>query len=157
MNSSTIVTILGISAVVAAIGVLMFSGSNELEDPKTPVEFGRRLFRVQGCSSCHAIGGGMSRGPDLAGIVPRLKVRLSDSEYKKHLSVLEKSRSDIYALFTEEYANMFKVQGEERTRVWLTQHLKNPRFDHYLGQMPSFAHLTQQQIDHLVAFILTLK
>ena len=157
MRSSAMVTMFGIAAVVAAIGVLFLSGPNESEEAKTPADFGRRLFRVQGCSSCHAIGGGISRGPDLAAVIPRLRARLADSEYRKHLSILKKSREDIYALFTTEYDNVLKAQGDERIRVWFAQHLNNPRFDHYLGQMPSFAHLTAQQVGYLTAFIFTLQ
>lgn len=157
MRVSTLVTIFSVVAVVAAIVVLMINGTKQTEEPKTPVDFGRRLFRVQGCSSCHAIGGGVSRGPDLAGLIPRLRVRLSDEEYAKHLSMLKKSRDDIYPLFSEEYNAVLTAQGDERIRIWLELHFKNPRFDHYMGQMPSFAHLTKQQVDYLTAFLFTLQ
>ena len=90
--------------------------------------------------------------------MPRLAGRLSDEAYQRHLNMLRESRADVYAIFTDEYAEILGTQeGDARIRVWLRLHFKNPRFDHFMGRMPTFAHLTPQQIEHLTAFLFTLR
>ena len=158
MKSNTVVTGFGIASVLAAVVLLMLNTEEETGTPQTPVDHGRRLFKVQGCSSCHAIGGGVSRGPDLAGLIPRLTDRLSNEAYQRHLEILKESRADVYALFTDEYVEILNTrEGDDRIRVWLRMHFKNPRFDHFMGRMPTFAHLTTRQVEHLTAFLLTLR
>lgn len=157
MRFSLLVTLFGVGAVLMAVAVVFMYGTDGSGEPRTPVEHGRRLFRLQGCATCHAIGGGMSRGPDLAGLIPRLSVRLTDTAYRNHLDSLQVARPDVYDFFAARYEHVLDVQGEERIKAWFAEHLRNPRFDHFTGLMPDYDHLTEQQVDRLTAFILTLR
>lgn len=158
MKSNSVVTVFGMVSVCAAVLLLALGGSEDTAVPQTAADHGKRLFRLQGCSSCHSIGGGVTRGPDLAGLITRLEGRLSDTEYQRHLSTLEGSRSDVYSLFTDDYAEILATPaGEARIRVWLRAHFKNPRFDHFMGRMPAFSHLTPQQVDQLTEYLFTLR
>ncbi len=157
MHFSVLVTLFGVGAVLMAVAVVFMYGTDGPGEPRTPAEHGRRLFRLQGCASCHAIGGGISRGPDLAGLIPRLSVRLTDAAYRDHLDSLQVARPDVYAFFAPRYEGIFSAQGDERIEAWFVQHLKNPRFDHFTGLMPDYDHLTEDQIERLTAFIMTLK
>lgn len=157
MRFSLLVTLFGVGAVLMAVAVVFMYGTDGSGEPRTPVEHGRRLFRLQGCATCHAIGGGISRGPDLAGLIPRLSARLTDTAYRSHLDSLQVARPDVYDFFAARYDHVLGVQGEERTKAWFAEHLRNPRFDHFTGLMPDYDHLTEQQVDRLTAFILTLR
>lgn len=157
MRLSVLVTLFGICAVLMAVAVVFMYGTDGSGEPRTPVEHGSRLFRLQGCASCHAIGGGISRGPDLAGLIPRLSARLTDAKYRSHLDSLRIARPDAYAFFAPRYEGILDAQGDERIRVWFAEHLRNPRFDHFTGLMPVYTHLSEEQVAQLTAFILTLK
>ena len=157
MRFSVLVTLFGVGAVLMAVAVVFLYGTDGSGEPRTPVEHGRRLFRLQGCASCHAIGGGISRGPDLAGLIPRLSTRLADTAYRDHLDSLRVARPDVYAFFAPRYENVLAAQGEERIRAWFAEHLRNPRFDHFSGLMPVYTHLSEEQVEQLTAFILTLR
>ena len=157
MRFSVLVTLFGVGAVLMAVAVVFMYGTDGSGEPRTPVEHGRRLFRLQGCASCHAIGGVLSRGPDLAGLIPRLAARLNDEAYRAHLDSLSVARPDVYAFFAPRYEGIFDARGDERIRIWFAEHLRNPRFDHFTGLMPDYNHLTEDQVDRLTAFILTLK
>ncbi len=157
MRFSMLVTLFGVGAILMAVAVVFMYGVDGADEPRTPEEHGRRLFRLQGCASCHAIGGGISRGPDLAGLIPRLAARLTDDVYRAHLDSLNVARPDVYDFFASRYEGIFNVQDDERIKVWFAQHLKNPRFDHFTGLMPNYSHLTENQVDRLTAFIMTLK
>ena len=157
MRFSTLMTLFGTGAVLMAVAVVFMYGTDGSGEPRTPTDHGRRLFRLQGCASCHAIGGGLSRGPDLAGLIPRLAARISDETYRKHLAELRESRPDIYPIFATQYEEILSVQGEARIRAWFARHLDNPRFDHFTGLMPAYGHLTDEQVEQLTAYILTLR
>lgn len=158
MRSSTITALIGGAAVAAAVAMVFLGGSGQSakEESLTPADIGKRLFRVQGCASCHTIGGGLSRGPDLAGLIDRLRVRLDTTAYQSQIDGIKTEKPDLYSMNTEEYQTILSVQGDERIKQWFIAHLKNPRFDHPEALMPSFKHLTPQQFDELTAFLLTL-
>ncbi len=158
MRSSTIASLFGGAAVVVAVAMVFLGGSGEgtKDQSNSPADLGKRLFRVQGCASCHSIGGGLSRGPDLAGLMDRLRMRLDTTAYQSKIDGIRTQRADVYSLNTEEYRVILSAQGDERIKLWLIAHLKNPRFDHPDALMPSFKHLTPQQIDELSAFLFTL-
>ena len=157
MRFSVLATLFGVGAILMAGAVVFMYGTGGAGEPRTPEEHGRRLFRLQGCASCHAIGGGISRGPDLAGLIPRLDARLTDVVYRVHLDSLNVARPDVYDFFAPRYEGIFNAQGDERIKLWFAEHLKNPRFDHFSGLMPDYDHLTDDQVDRLTAFIMTLK
>ena len=157
MRFSVLVTLFGVGAVLMAVAVIFMYGTDGAGEPRTPVEHGRRLFRLQGCASCHAIGGGISRGPDLAGLIPRLSARLADEVYRAHLDSLQVARPDVFAFFAPRYEGILNAESEDRVRAWFAEHLKNPRFDHFSGLMPVYTHLSDEQVEQLTAFILTLK
>lgn len=157
MRFSALVTAFGVGAVLMAIVVVFMYGGIGFHAPKTLVDHGRQIFRLQGCASCHAVGGGLSRGPDLAGLIPRLGVRLSDNSYRKHLETLRAKSPETYQKFSTQYNDILKASGDSRIRAWFVYHLQNPRFDHYTGMMPSYRHLTKIQVEGLTAFILTLR
>ncbi len=159
MSVTTLVTIFGVGAVLMAVAVVFMYGMDGSGTPRTPAEHGRRLFRLQGCASCHAIGGGMSRGPDLAGLIPRLSARLTDGAYRDHLDSLRVERPNVYEFFASRsrYEGIFNAQGDDRIKTWFARHLHNPRFDHFTGLMPDYDHLSDEQVEQLTAFILTLK
>lgn len=157
MRASTIATVFGIVAVVTAVGMLFFSGTGKTGEPKTPAEHGKRLFRLQGCSTCHAIAGGLSRGPDLAGAINRLRVKLDTTAYLLQVERVKQNDPETYNQYAADYAVILSAQGDERIRRWFTTHLQNPRFDNLESLMPSFRHLTPQQVDQLTAFLFTLQ
>ena len=157
MRSNIIVIIFGIISVVVAALILTFSGSDEMDDSMAPVDQGRRLFRMQGCHACHGIGGGISRGPDLAGLIPRLEKRLSSAEYRKQIDRIKQRYPNVYKKFEASYTDIFSHEGDDRVRIWLDAHLNNPRFDHLGGQMPSYGHLTSEQMERLAAYLFTLR
>ena len=157
MRFSVLVTLFGVGAVLMAVAVIFMYGTDGAGEPRTPVEHGRRLFRLQGCASCHAIGGGISRGPDLAGLIPRLSARLADEVYRARLDSLQVARPDVFAFFAPRYEGILNAESEDRVRAWFAEHLKNPRFDHFSGLMPVYTHLSDEQVEQLTAFILTLK
>lgn len=157
MRSNSIVIIFGVVSVVVAALILTFSGSDEPDGPMTPAEHGRRLFRMQGCHACHGIGGGISRGPDLAGLIPRLEKRLSSAEYRQQADQIKHRYPKVYKKFEASFTDIFSYEGDDRIRVWLAAHLKNPRFDHLGGQMPAYAHLTSEQVERLAAYLFTLR
>lgn len=157
MRFSVLVTLFGVGAVLMAVAVVFMYGTDGAGEPRTPVEHGRRLFRLQGCATCHAIGGGISRGPDLTGLIPRLSARLTDTAYRNHLDSLRVARPDAHAFFAPRYERVLGTQGEERIKAWFAEHLRNPRFDHFTGLMPDYDHLTEEQVGRLTAYILTLR
>ncbi len=157
MRFYTLITLFGISVALIAIVVVVKYSISPMGNSKNKVDLGRKIFRLQGCSSCHAIGGGISNAPNLAGFITRLKNKISDHNYHQHLNDLKKQRPDLYAHYENIYHNILKTKSENRLRVWFIEHLKNPRFDNFTGLMPAYKHLTDQQIDQLTAFILTLK
>jgi len=157
MRFSILATLFGIGSLVMALAIVFLYGMDGSVTPDTPAEHGRRLFRLQGCASCHAVGGGMSRGPDLAALVPRLSTRLQDEVYRDHLDSLRTARPQLYGRFEDRYDRIFSAQGDDRMREWFAQHLINPRFDHFTGLMPTYNHLTEQQVTYLTAYIMTLR
>lgn len=158
MRSSTIASVFGGAAIVVAVAMVFLGGSGQAtnDEANSPADLGKRLFRVQGCASCHSIGGGLSRGPDLAGVMDRLRLRLDTTAYQSKIDGIRTQSPDVYSLNTDQYQVIIGAQGDERIKQWLIAHLKNPRFDHPDALMPSFKHLTPQQMDELSAFLFTL-
>ena len=157
MGLTKLVTVFGVVAVFMAVFVVFTYGIKRFDRPLTLVDQGRQVFRLQGCASCHAVGGGLSRGPDLAGLIPRLETRLSDNGYRKHLGELKNNRPSLYQKFSTQYDEILAAEGDSRLRAWFLRHLQNPRFDLYTGMMPSYGHLTEEQLDALTAFIFTFR
>ena len=157
MRFSLLVTLFGVGTVLMAVAVVFMYGMGGADEPRTPEEHGRRLFRLQGCASCHAVGGGISQGPDLAGVVPRLAARLTDERYRAHLDSLSLVRPDVYDFFAPRYVGILNARGQERIRAWFVEHLRNPRFDHFSGLMPVYTHLSDEQVEQLTAYIMTLR
>lgn len=158
MRSTTIVSTVSLVAVVSAAVILAMSQQEQdPPEPATPVAQGARLFRIQGCAVCHAIGNGASRGPNLAGLVPRLEQRLDPEQYQRQMAGIRTKRPDVYQQYEGVYTDILARDGEERLRAWLTAHLRNPRFDFPEGKMPNYGHLTPQQVESLIEFLLTLK
>lgn len=159
MRSSTITAVFGGAAVVVAVAMVFLGGTGQSgkEDSTDPVAIGKGLFRVQGCASCHTIGGGVSRGPDLAGLIDRLRVRLDTTAFQSQIDGIKEQTPDVYNMNSEEYQTILSAQGDDRIRQWFIAHLKNPRFDHPGALMPSFKHLAPVQVDELMAFLFTLQ
>lgn len=156
MRFSTTVSVVGLFAVMVVAIILAMSEQGEPE-PATPLAQGARLFRTQGCASCHAIGGGASRAPDLANLIPRLAQRLEPAQYQQQIAAIQARRPDVYKHYEALYTDILAHDGEDRIRAWLNAHLRNPRFDHPDGKMPGYSHLTQQQVDSLIEYLLTLR
>jgi cytochrome c2 len=115
-------------------------------------EEGRRLFQALQCTQCHLYQGqGGTRGPDLTQLPHTLSVRLA--RYPEELERLEKKHPQEYATFLPYYQRILAVQGDERVRLWLYEHLKAPYFDHPETTMPTFG-LKEEQIQALMVFLL---
>jgi nitric oxide reductase subunit C len=109
-----------------------------------PVALGEALFRKSppACAACHSTAEGVQLvGPSLAGIAARAQQRLGDPEYRGHAKTAEEYvRESIVA------PSMFLVAG--------------PTFSAGgRSFMPdNFGHSLQaSEIDHLVAYLMTLK
>lgn len=157
MRANRIVAAFGVVTIIASVLMFAWSGTDKTETPDTPAGYGARIFRLQGCASCHRIGGGVLRGPDLAGLIPRLRERLEPETYRRYLAGVRQEMPALYDVFHETWEDILSREGDERVRAWLEAHLKNPRFDHPRGTMPSFGHLTPEQTEHLIAFLFTLQ
>ena len=70
MKSNTVVTGFGIASVLAAVVLLMLNTEEETGTPQTPVDHGRRLFKVQGCSSNGTL---WTLSPPFAGALARFR------------------------------------------------------------------------------------
>jgi cytochrome c2 len=117
---------------------------------------GKYLFvQVAGCGGCHRVEriSAGREGPELTGLVPRLDARLRSDAYRTEVGALLAEPGAEAAALREVLA----ARGDGRLRVWLRHHLRNPRFDHPKGKMPSFASLGEEELEALVAFLLSLE
>ncbi len=108
------------------------------------------------CSACHSISGkGGQVGPKLDGLVTRLQKRLSASNYKERLQQMEQQTNPIAVQFKQARQQLRELEGQEKIKIWLRFHLKEPRFDFPQSQKPNLQ-LSNVQIEALTDFLIQL-
>jgi mono/diheme cytochrome c family protein len=117
---------------------------------------GEALFTSLGCAACHDLHDGDSRkeGPALGGLGRRLEERLASDEYRARTEELARREGAYFQAQRATYAEIAALSGRARSERWFRAHVRDPRFDHPEGKMPSFAHLTDAQLDALAKFLL---
>jgi mono/diheme cytochrome c family protein len=122
----------------------------------TPEQRGRFYF-AQTCSSCHRMAGvGGTEGPDLTHATTLLKTRLNSPNYVQMLEGMIKSSESYVISQRPKHKLVLEARGSDRVKVWLGNHLVEPRFDHPHAKMPSFeSALTPAKRDDIIAFLLT--
>lgn len=114
------------------------------------------LIGRYGCLGCHTLDGtGNDVGPalDQESLVPRIASRLDSEEYGETLARLERSGFAPLRESREAVTEILELDGAERVRAWMVQHIQNPGFDNPASQMPDLG-LSRAEAaaitDHLV-------
>jgi cytochrome c2 len=124
---------------------------------KDPIEKGQALF-ARNCATCHQVAGiGGHEGPELTHAMSELDRRLHSSAYVASVQKLLKSNNSFLVEQRGRLKAVLDAKGRERIQVWLRYHLEEPRFDNTYAKMPSFALLSEEDRDHIIAFVNTLK
>jgi len=136
----------------------------ELPVDRTPVAWpswdsvtrGMYIFTHHGsCASCHTVDrvSAGREGPVLNDLVTNLTRRLHSKEY---LSELDSLLQDADEQVRSELLAVKATRDEERLRTWIRSHIRNPMFDNPKAKMPGSTFLTNQELSHLVDFLMTL-
>lgn len=113
---------------------------------------GKRIFYEQKCDQCHKLNGfGGAKGPDLTTVKKNLQQKLS--RYDEKLKALQKDYSEEYHKYESIFQKILKAEGDERIRLWLFEHIRQPYFDNPETQMPLFS-LSEKEINALVFFLM---
>jgi len=126
----------------------------------SPIERGAELFRSAGCFACHPSD---ADAPPLEGpaldrtLASRLDRRLEDDAYEATLRDLGSRDGAFFSERRELYERLLALAGRERTRLWIVEHIREPRFDNPESKMPSFPQLSDAELDALAAFLLSAR
>lgn len=102
------------------------------------------------------VGGG--EGPELTHAFNVLSARLNSSAYRSLVEGMLKSKDPYLITQRERHLRVLAAPSKERVRVWLQNHLEEPRFDHPFAKMPSFAlGLTREKRNDIIAYLLSRK
>lgn len=116
-------------------------------DPSAPHPYGLagdaaplRLMEDRGCFGCHALGGkGGTAGPalDRHELVARLTQRLSSDEYRRTVDWVDTLPAEPFLSNREARHDVLALQGLDRVRLWMRHHIRQPKFDNPMSQMPA--------------------
>ena len=122
-----------------------------------PKKRGKYVFaRIAGCGSCHTVErvSAGREGPDLTNLACNLRARLSASAYARPVAPLLQGPDGAAA---EGIQAVLNARGDERSRIWLRNHIRNPRFDNPKGKMPQFLALGEEDLGCLVEYLMSLE
>jgi hypothetical protein len=110
-----------------------------LERESTPLA----LMREFNCLSCHSKGG---VGPllDRDVMIPRIEERLNSEEYLQTVKEVEHLYSEPFVSFKESREEILESKGIYKVRLWIKNHILEPRFDNPHTQMPNMG-LSEKQ------------
>ena len=121
---------------------------------QTPLEQGRVFFGHL-CAVCHRLEGvGGSEGPDLTHFRRTGRKRLEARGYIVEAEELLKSEQTFLVEQRPRLREVLAAKGDERVRVWLRHHLKEPRFDNPRARMPGFGHMDEETRQAIVTYLL---
>jgi hypothetical protein len=117
---------------------------------------GEDLFVKHACASCHDrhVGPTRKEGPSLANLHDRLLGRLDSPEYDATLKDLIGRSGEYFVQYRPTYEKLLGLREDERVREWFRRHVRDPRFDHPTGKMPSNKFITDEEIERLADFLL---
>ncbi|MCC6453537.1 MAG: PQQ-dependent sugar dehydrogenase [Caldilineaceae bacterium] len=122
------------------------------------VENGSALFIEKGCAGCHSVGDhwgyGGSAGPNLeeAALVERLQARLNTDTYLAVLAEIDKMDTEPYVSWTAAREELRATEGMDRIRLWVKDHIQEPRFDTMYSAMPNLG-ITEAEATILTNFL----
>jgi glucose/arabinose dehydrogenase len=99
-----------------------------------------RLMDDKGCFGCHTLKGkGGNAGPplDRDELVARLTQRLSSDEYRRTVEGVDSLPAEPFLSSRKARHAVLDVQGMDRVRLWMRHHIRQPKFDNPLSQMPA--------------------
>jgi len=99
-----------------------------------------RLMDDKGCFGCHALRGkGGSAGPplDREELVARLTQRLSSDDYARAVKSVDSLPAEPFLSGRKARHAVLAAQGMDRVRLWMRHHIRQPKFDNPLSQMPA--------------------
>jgi hypothetical protein len=122
-------------------------------DPALP------LMQQKGCFGCHALGDvaeGGTAGPrlDRDSLVPRLLKRLHSPAYRKMVEEADQLTAQPFSSYHEARRAVLAARGLDRVRVWLTNRIREPRFDSPFSQMPNLG-LSEREASTIADFLLS--
>lgn len=127
-------------------------GADDSADPTTR---GRQFF-FDFCTGCHRLGGiGGSEGPDLTAFGDDAVSELQSKAYEANLTALLSSTNAFMVAQRPRLEAVREAKGRERVRVWLENHLEEPRFDNPRAKMPSMTYLTPEVHSAIIDYLMT--
>jgi hypothetical protein len=122
----------------------------------SPLERGRAYFHRE-CASCHTVDGvGGREGPDLSHAIGNIDRRLNSVAYRADLEKLIVSGSRFAAEQKPRLTEVLDAKGNERIRIWLRNHVEEPRFDNPSARMPGFAKSLPETVKNdIIGYLMT--
>ena len=107
------------------------------------------------CRQCHIIDGqGGTAGPVLDDtLVPRLTARLNDPAYDQAVAAVDEFEGEPFLQYRNARRAIVAASGEGRTRLWLNNYLREPRFDNPEVEMPNLE-ITEAHAKILAAYLI---
>jgi len=131
------------------------SADSEALAALSPRARGEILFD-RNCLRCHRIdGSGGVEGPDLSDALAALDRKLNSRAYDATLERLLASPESFLVEQRDRLRAVAEAKGPKRVEIWFRHHLDEPRFDNVYAAMPSFSHLSDEEVDSLAAFVLS--
>jgi hypothetical protein len=99
-----------------------------------------RLMDDKGCFGCHSLKGkgGTTAPPlDRQALVARLTQHLSSEDYRRTVAQVDSLPTEPFLSSREARHAVLAVQGMDRVRRWMRYHIRQPKFDNPLSQMPA--------------------
>lgn len=121
-----------------------------------PAERGAVHF-ARNCSSCHTVDGvGGREGPELTHVKSNLTRRLGSGAYDAAIAHLMTSDGTFTVKQRPRLEEVSKTKGDQRLRVWIKNHLEEPRFDNLQAKMPSFESALKPEVrNDIIEFLMT--
>jgi cytochrome c2 len=110
----------------------------------------------QRCSLCHHLDGSQSMfAPGLPTVIGQARARVAD--YPKIVDGLKSLSEASYVDARDTIDTILAAEDdEERLRLWLRAHVKNPRFDNPVSRMAPVA-VSEREFDALWSYLRTIR
>jgi len=121
---------------------------------QSPLEQGRAYFGML-CAVCHRVDGvGGTEGPGLTHFRRTARKRLNSRGYTAEVQELLESEQTFLVEQRPRLREVLAAKDDQRVRVWLRNHIEEPRFDNPRARMPGFAHLDENIRQAIVTYLL---